>query len=77
MALLYFRCFNTGGVEINRCRAAVRDLAEAREHAAVVVQSLIATPNLEDWRDWFLHVSDHFGEEIFVVPFASLLGQLH
>jgi hypothetical protein len=77
MALLYFRCFNTGGVEINRCRAAVRDLAEAREHAAVVVRSLIATPNLEDWRDWFLHVSDHFGEEIFVVPFASLLGQFH
>ena len=77
MALLYFRCSNAGGVEIDRCGAAVRDMAEAREHATVVVRSLIATPNLEDWRGWFLHVSDHLGEEIFVVPFASLLGKLH
>jgi hypothetical protein len=55
----------------------VRDLVEAREHAAIVVQSLIKIPNLLDWRGWSLHVSDDLGEEIFVVPFASLLGKLH
>jgi hypothetical protein len=77
MAQVYFRCSNTEGVMLDRCSAAVRDLAEAREHAAIVVQSLIKTPNLEDWRRWFLHVIDDLGEEIFVVPFASVLGKLH
>jgi hypothetical protein len=77
MAQVYFRCSNTEGVMLDRCSAAVRDLAEARGHAAIVVQSLIKTPNLEDWRRWFLHVIDDLGEEIFVVPFASVLGKLH
>jgi len=35
------------------------------------------TPNTEDWRDWALCVTDEFGDEIFVVPFASALGKLH
>jgi hypothetical protein len=57
--------------------ADVGDLAEAREYAARVVQSLIATPSSEDWRSWFLHVSDELGDEIFVVPFASVLSKPH
>jgi hypothetical protein len=77
MAQVYFRCSNPEGVLLDQRGAAVRDLVEAREHAAIVVQSLIKIPNLLDWRGWSLHVSDHFGEEIFVVPFASVLGKLH
>ena len=77
MAQVYFHYSNTQGVLTDRCGAAVRDLAEAREHAAVVVHSLITRPNLEDWRGWVLHVSDDIGEEIFSVPFASALGKLH
>jgi hypothetical protein len=77
MAQVYFRCSNPDGVLLDQRRAAVRDLVEAREHAALVVQSLIKTPNLLDWRGWSMHVSDDLGEEIFVVPFASLLGKLH
>ena len=53
------------------------DLAEAREHAAQVVQSFVTTLNAEDWRDWVLHVSDDLDDEIFAVPFASLLGKPH
>jgi hypothetical protein len=57
--------------------ADVGDLTEARECAARVVQSLITTPSLEDWRQWSLRASDDLGDEIFVVPFASVLGKPH
>jgi hypothetical protein len=77
MAQVYFHCSNTIGVAIDRCGSAVADLAEAQEHAALVVRSLIMTPVLEDWRGWVLHVSDKDGEEIFTVPFDSLLGKPH
>ena len=77
MAQVYFHCSNTRGVAIDRCGSPVADLAEAGEHAALVVRSLIMTPNLEDWRDWVLHVSDDAGDEIFNVPFTSVLGKLH
>jgi hypothetical protein len=77
MAQVYFHCSNTRGVAIDRCGSPVADLAEAGEHAALVVRSLIMTPNLEDWRGWVLHVSDKDGEEIFTVPFASLIGKPH
>jgi hypothetical protein len=77
MDRVYFHCYNTIGVSIDRCGSAVADLAEAREHAALVVRSLIMTPVLEDWRGWVLHVSDEDGEEIFTVRFASLLGKPH
>ena len=67
MAQIYFHCSTAEGV----------DLAEARDHAALVVQSLIMAPSLEDWRGCVLHVSDDCGEEIFIVPFASVLGKPH
>lgn len=50
---------------------------EAHEQAALVVRSLLMAPTAEDWRGWVLHVSDDLGEEIFAVPFASILGKLH
>jgi hypothetical protein len=34
-------------------------------------------PGPEDWREWILHVSDGDGEEIFEMPFSSLLGRPH
>jgi hypothetical protein len=77
MAEVYFHCSNRAGVAIERCESAIADLAEAQEHATLVVRSLIMTPVLEDWRGWVLHVSDKDGEEIFTVPFASLLGKPH
>jgi hypothetical protein len=77
MAQIYFHCTNTEGVWIDRRGLALGDLAEAREHAALVVQSLIAAPSTEDWRSWILHVSDDLDNEIFNVPFASLLGKPH
>ena len=77
MAQVYFHCTNTEGVWVDQRGAAVDNLAEAREHAALVVRSLIMAPSQEDWRDWVLHISDEIGDEIFSVPFASLLGKPH
>jgi hypothetical protein len=77
MAQVYFHCSNTERVMIDRCGAAIYDLVEAQDHAALVVRSLIMAPSAEDWRSWVLHVSDALGDEIFVLPFASLLGKPH
>jgi Domain of unknown function (DUF6894) len=77
MAQVYFHCSNTQGVLIDRRGAAIGNLDEAREHAAFVVRSLITAPGPEDWRGWVLHVSDHDGEELFVMPFAAAIGKLH
>ena len=77
MAQVYFHCSSTKGTLRDRRGAAVDDLAEAREHAALVMHSLISAPSMEDWRGWVLHVSDADGEEIFILPFASMLGRPH
>jgi hypothetical protein len=77
MAQIYFHCSNTDRVMIDQRGAAIGDLAEARDHAALVVRALIMAPSTEDWRDWILHVSDGSGDEIFAMPFATLLGKPH
>ena len=75
MTQVYFHCSNTKNVFVDRRGAMVDDLAEARDHATGVVQSLTKTSSLEDWRDWVLYVSDDQGDELFVVPFAFVLGK--
>jgi len=77
MAQVFFHCSTDQVVLIDRHGASVADLIEAREQAAGVVRSFIATPTLEDWRGWVLHVSDEAGEELFVMPFASVIGRPH
>ena len=77
MAQVYFHCSNSREVRIDQAGALVSDLTEARDRAATVVRSLIMEQSAEDWRDWVVHVSDDFDEEIFVVPFTSVLGKPH
>jgi hypothetical protein len=77
MAQVYFYCSNAKGKWFERPGIPALDLAEAYQEAVNVMRSIIAAPNLEDWRSWVLHVSDDTGEEIFSVPFASMLGQPH
>jgi hypothetical protein len=77
MAQVYFHCSNSERALIDRRGAVVGDLVEARDHATRVVRSLVTSMSPEDWRDWVLHVSDDLDEEIFVVPFASVLGKPH
>jgi hypothetical protein len=77
MAQVYFHCSNSREVRVDQLGAAVSDLAEARDYAACVVRSLIMEQSAEDWRDWVVHVSDDFDDEIFEVPFSSVLGKPH
>jgi hypothetical protein len=77
VAQVYFHCSNSEEVWIDRGGTAVGNLAEAHERAVVVVHALIMTHSEEDWRGWVLHVNDDLGEEIFEVPFTSLLGKPH
>lgn len=77
MGQVYFHCSNAQKVVWDRRGTLVHDLPELREHAIRVIQSLIAAPTLEDWRNWILHVSDDLGEELFAIPFSSVLGRLH
>jgi hypothetical protein len=41
------------------------------------VRRPVMTPSVEDWRSWILHVTDELGDELFYVPFVSVLGKLH
>jgi len=75
MTQVYFHCSNAKEALIDRCGAVVDDLAEARDRAASVVRSLTTARSAEDWRGWILHVNDGLGEELFVVPFAFVLGK--
>ena len=77
MAQVYFHCSSSGGVWIDRSGQAVSDLAEARDRAACIVGSLIMERGAEDWRDWVVHVSDDSDDELFVLPFAFVLGKAH
>ena len=77
MTQLYFHCSNTKEVLVDRRGVVVDDLTQARDHAASVVRSLTRARSLEDWRVWVLHVSDDLGDELFVVPFAFVLGKPH
>jgi hypothetical protein len=74
---VYFHCSNTKGVVLDQRGLSVVDLAEAYDAATSVVRQRLAAPCLIDWRDWVLHVSDEAGEEIFVLPFVSVIGKPH
>ena len=77
MAQVYFHCSSSREVRVDESGGVVSDLAEARDYAACVVRSLIMENSAQDWRDWVVHVSDDFDEEIFEVPFSSVLGKPH
>jgi len=77
MAQIYFHCSNTQAVLMDRRGTSVSDLIEACEEATRRVRSLVTGTDLEDWRQWILHVSDEAGDEIFVLPFTFVLGRPH
>jgi hypothetical protein len=77
MTQVIFHYSTPQGIVLNRCVAEIEDIPELREYAAGCVQRLISAPSLEDWRNWILHVSNEFGEELFAIPFSSFLGKPH
>ena len=77
MAQVYFHCSSSREIRVDESGVVASDLAEARDYAACVVRSLIMENSAQDWRDWVVHVSDDFDEEIFEVSFSSVLGKPH
>jgi hypothetical protein len=77
MAQLFFHCSNDAGIWFDRRLPPDGNLTDAMEQAAGVVRALVMAPSGEDWRGWTLHASDDLGEELFAMPFASVLGKSH
>jgi hypothetical protein len=77
MTQLYFHCSNSQSVVLDQRGTAVEDLKEARDHATGLARSMSMRHGAEDWRGWIVHVTDNLGEELFVVPFAFVLGKPH
>ena len=75
MTQVYFHCSSSRGVRTHRFGQAVSDLAEARDRAACIIRSLIMERGAEDWRKWVVRVSDDLDDELFVLPFAFVLGK--
>ena len=75
MTQVYFHCSNTKKVFVDHRGAVVEDLAEARDYATRVVESFTGERSRDDWRDWVLHIIDDRGDELFLVPFAFVLGK--
>jgi hypothetical protein len=73
---VYFHCTDAENFIIDR-RGAAMNFTEAREHAERLVRSFLVSHNAEDWRAWALYVTDDLGEEVFILPFACVLGKLH
>jgi hypothetical protein len=77
MTEVYFHCADADHLLIDHCGAALNDFSEVCAHADRFVRALVTAPNSEDWRGWELRVTDALGDEILVIPFASVLGRLH
>lgn len=77
MAQVYLHCSNSHGRLFDRRVVEVDDLLDARDQTEAVARSLIATPDLQDWRNFRLRVWDDLGEEVFVMPFSSIIGKPH
>jgi hypothetical protein len=77
MTHVYFHCASADQVFIDRHGVEVEDLVEAHQYAARMIQRLVNSVGLDDWRSWTLHVNDEDGEELFLMPFAYVLGRPH
>jgi len=77
MTLVYFHCSTPERLVLDPRGSEVEDLNEARDCAVRVVREFVNSRAPNDWRAWTLHVSDEYGDEIFVMPFAYVLGKPH
>jgi hypothetical protein len=77
MTHVYFHCASAERVLLDSNGLEVEDLVEAHQCAAGVIQKLVNSHGLDDWRKWTLHVSDEHGDELFLMPFTYVLGKLH
>jgi hypothetical protein len=77
MTHVYFHCSNADQPILDPRGIDVEDLAEAHQRAPGVIRTFVNSDGPDDWRAWSLHASDEEGEELFLMPFASVLGRMH
>jgi hypothetical protein len=77
MTHVYFHCSNADQLILDPRGIDVEDLAEAHQRAQGVIRAFVDSNGPDDWRAWSLHASDEEGEELFLMPFACVLGRLH
>jgi hypothetical protein len=77
MARVYFHCFGDQRVLLDRLGRDLDDLIDVQQLAIQVAHSCIASTDDDDWRAWTVRVSTDGGEEIFTLPFATVIGPLH
>jgi hypothetical protein len=77
MTNVYFHCSDHEYTLAPRRGVKIESLVEACEHAERLVRSYVLMPNAEDWRNWVLHATGELGEELFSMPFASVVGKPH
>jgi uncharacterized protein DUF6894 len=77
MTHVYFHCSSSERVLLDQNGSDVEDLVEAHERAKQIVQQFVSSQTPDDWRAWTLHVSDENGDDIFLMPFADVLGRPH
>jgi uncharacterized protein DUF6894 len=77
MTHVYFHCSNADRIVLDPQGLEVEDFVEAHQCAAQIVRAFVASIGPDDWRSWTLHVSDESGEDIFVMPFACVVGRPH
>jgi hypothetical protein len=77
MTHVYFHCSNADQLILDPRGIDVEDLAEAHQRAQGVIRSFVDSNRPDDWRAWSLHARDEEGEELFLMPFACVLGPLH
>jgi hypothetical protein len=77
MTHVYFHCSNADELILDPRGIDVEDLAEAHQRAQGVIRTFVDSNSPDDWRAWSLHARDEEGEELFLMPFACVLGPLH
>jgi hypothetical protein len=77
MATLYFHCAGSREVLLDRRGTEMEDIFDAPARAFQIIQAMLNSAGPEDWREWSVHVRNIEGEELFMVPFSSVLGKPH
>jgi hypothetical protein len=77
MREVYFHCADADHLLIDHRGTAINDFSEVCARAEAFVRALVMAPDAEDWRGWELRVTDAFGDTIFILKFASVIGEPH
>ena len=76
MAQFFFHCSNSEKVLVDRSGYDLHDLVEVRRRASGIMRRCIEMGAVDgDCRDWLMHVVDEMDEEVFVLPFADMIGR--